>query len=500
MIQLGVQPEWASAARVSAYTSRWHSHTCLLCGASIRHPLFLLKFEWPVNDGEPDVRNLGLIGAECITAWGEHLNNISLPAYALDWERGPMTQMREIQNRIRRERQAQNHRQKIDSYRSVSTNHGQSPNWFDRVFSSTCLDRLVALGNTTFARAMQIIDKIVERWPQSPTFSHHREYSWRRFYSVRVNCNPRTMRQLSRPRLMRMCEVCATGHDAIRAPHLLTGIGRARCAFCGHSNTTHTMISRLEEARRGTSEEHPSIEEFSSAAIVMGCNMSDADLIVSAWRTAGGVPSRHAILLLENGMLNDPQRHQLRLIVQGQESDHTQQRAGVIGRPRQEEESPDQSGPHRTLIRRQPPHRRTDVRCPRCGSSMVERVGQYGQFFGCSRYPNCHGTRPHDYQPEARERPPREVEEDGQIAPPQETVRTGEQGPIPVRREVSSMMDAPPSTPRPNRDAPHVRVGISRDQQQQDLIDATAEQGSRGILRNFKSVLLAVIREKLGIS
>lgn len=31
--------------------------------------------------------------------------------------------------------------------------------------------------------------------------------------------------------------------------------------------------------------------------------------------------------------------------------------------------------------------------CPRCGSKMRRRSGRYGQFWGCSRYPNCKGTR-----------------------------------------------------------------------------------------------------------
>ena len=31
--------------------------------------------------------------------------------------------------------------------------------------------------------------------------------------------------------------------------------------------------------------------------------------------------------------------------------------------------------------------------CPRCGSSMRRRSGRYGQFWGCSRYPKCQGTR-----------------------------------------------------------------------------------------------------------
>jgi hypothetical protein len=31
--------------------------------------------------------------------------------------------------------------------------------------------------------------------------------------------------------------------------------------------------------------------------------------------------------------------------------------------------------------------------CPRCGLSMLRRSGRYGQFWGCSRYPGCNGTR-----------------------------------------------------------------------------------------------------------
>lgn len=31
--------------------------------------------------------------------------------------------------------------------------------------------------------------------------------------------------------------------------------------------------------------------------------------------------------------------------------------------------------------------------CPRCGSPMRSRSGRYGQFWGCSRYPDCKGTR-----------------------------------------------------------------------------------------------------------
>ena len=31
--------------------------------------------------------------------------------------------------------------------------------------------------------------------------------------------------------------------------------------------------------------------------------------------------------------------------------------------------------------------------CPICGEDMVHRKGPYGEFWGCSDYPSCHGTR-----------------------------------------------------------------------------------------------------------
>ena len=37
--------------------------------------------------------------------------------------------------------------------------------------------------------------------------------------------------------------------------------------------------------------------------------------------------------------------------------------------------------------------RSINIRCPRCGAPMVLRSGRYGKFYGCSRYPNCRGTR-----------------------------------------------------------------------------------------------------------
>lgn len=33
------------------------------------------------------------------------------------------------------------------------------------------------------------------------------------------------------------------------------------------------------------------------------------------------------------------------------------------------------------------------VKCPKCGKLMVLRKGEYGEFFGCQRYPKCDGKR-----------------------------------------------------------------------------------------------------------
>jgi len=32
------------------------------------------------------------------------------------------------------------------------------------------------------------------------------------------------------------------------------------------------------------------------------------------------------------------------------------------------------------------------IKCPQCGSRLVERIGKYGRFYGCSSYPNCKYT------------------------------------------------------------------------------------------------------------
>jgi len=30
--------------------------------------------------------------------------------------------------------------------------------------------------------------------------------------------------------------------------------------------------------------------------------------------------------------------------------------------------------------------------CPKCGSGTIKRRGRFGEFFGCSTYPDCKGT------------------------------------------------------------------------------------------------------------
>lgn len=43
-----------------------------------------------------------------------------------------------------------------------------------------------------------------------------------------------------------------------------------------------------------------------------------------------------------------------------------------------------------------PNDKNAEPRCPQCGSKMVLRTGPHGQFYGCTQYPSCTGTR--DYR------------------------------------------------------------------------------------------------------
>ncbi len=39
------------------------------------------------------------------------------------------------------------------------------------------------------------------------------------------------------------------------------------------------------------------------------------------------------------------------------------------------------------------PETATEVTCPQCGAPMSERTGKFGKFLGCTKYPECKGTR-----------------------------------------------------------------------------------------------------------
>lgn len=34
-----------------------------------------------------------------------------------------------------------------------------------------------------------------------------------------------------------------------------------------------------------------------------------------------------------------------------------------------------------------------EIKCPKCGAEMVKRSGKFGEFYGCSDFPRCRGTR-----------------------------------------------------------------------------------------------------------
>ena len=57
----------------------------------------------------------------------------------------------------------------------------------------------------------------------------------------------------------------------------------------------------------------------------------------------------------------------------------------------------------------------TEEKCPECGSPMAVKLGRYGKFLSCSRYPDCKGTRQIDgtQRPEPQEVPGEVCEECG---------------------------------------------------------------------------------------
>jgi ssDNA-binding Zn-finger/Zn-ribbon topoisomerase 1 len=51
-------------------------------------------------------------------------------------------------------------------------------------------------------------------------------------------------------------------------------------------------------------------------------------------------------------------------------------------------------------LRKETPQKSSDLaaqpaktKCPKCGASMLLRRGKFGQFYGCSRFPRCRGTK-----------------------------------------------------------------------------------------------------------
>ena len=48
---------------------------------------------------------------------------------------------------------------------------------------------------------------------------------------------------------------------------------------------------------------------------------------------------------------------------------------------------------------------KTNLKCDKCGSDMVTKTGRYGEFTGCSNFPNCKNI----------------LKKDGDKAPPEKT-------------------------------------------------------------------------------
>ena len=49
------------------------------------------------------------------------------------------------------------------------------------------------------------------------------------------------------------------------------------------------------------------------------------------------------------------------------------------------------------LTTKKDPEAPEEVRCPKCGESMVVRDGRFGKFYSCSTYPNCNGNQKMPY-------------------------------------------------------------------------------------------------------
>ena len=54
-----------------------------------------------------------------------------------------------------------------------------------------------------------------------------------------------------------------------------------------------------------------------------------------------------------------------------------------------------------------------NIKCPRCGYGMLEKVGKYGKFYGCSQWPSCWKNLPHPDNPGEKKKKERFKIEDG---------------------------------------------------------------------------------------
>ena len=56
-----------------------------------------------------------------------------------------------------------------------------------------------------------------------------------------------------------------------------------------------------------------------------------------------------------------------------------------------------------------------NIKCPRCGYGMLEKVGKYGKFYGCSQWPSCWKNLPHPDNPGEKKKKERFKIEDGKV-------------------------------------------------------------------------------------
>jgi DNA topoisomerase-1 len=73
--------------------------------------------------------------------------------------------------------------------------------------------------------------------------------------------------------------------------------------------------------------------------------------------------------------------------------------------------------PNCTYIEKDQPDMVADHVCPRCGGQLVIRKGKKGQFVGCSNYPKCNYMEDMDGNPIGQEKKIVEIPEDAPLCP-----------------------------------------------------------------------------------